>query len=77
VTPILDIHEALDAKWAEATGTVGRAAGRKVVNQPLRFSGRTLAAAAPALGAHTARVLAGLGYSRGEIRELRDAGAVS
>ncbi len=77
VTPILDIHEALDSAWARESGVVGSLNGRRVLNQPLRFSPRTRTKGAPRLGEHTARVLRSLGYTPSEIEALRRAGAVA
>ena len=77
VTPVLDIHEALDSDWAEESGAVGKVGGRAVVNQPIRFSGRPSKAPAPWLGQHTKRVLGELGYSHADVDELLASGAVA
>ncbi len=76
-TPVLDIHEALDAAWAKETGAVGQVGGRPVLNQPLGLSNRETRAKAPSLGQHTGRVLHALGYTSEEIRRLRREAAVA
>lgn len=75
VTPILDIDEALDSKWARETGVVGSVGGRPVVNQPLRALSRTEEEDAPSLGRDTERVLESLGYTRKRIEGLIKSGA--
>jgi crotonobetainyl-CoA:carnitine CoA-transferase CaiB-like acyl-CoA transferase len=77
VTPILDIHEALDSAWARETGVVGKVGGRPVINQPIRFSPGEEERDAPSLGEHTGRILRRLGYGPREIRRLRKMGAVA
>jgi len=71
VTPILDIHHALDSAWAKETGVVGTVGGRPVVNQPIRFQSRRKDTDAPSLGQHTDAILGDLGYTKSEIRRLR------
>src|SRR5208283_892698 len=34
VTPVLDIHEALESTWAKSSGSVGKIGRRSVLNQP-------------------------------------------
>ena len=77
VTPILDIHEALDSLWAREAGVIGRAGGRPVLNQPLRFSEVTEDKDAPSLGEHTRSILRELGYSRAEVQHLFKSRAVA
>lgn len=77
VTPILDIHEALDSVWAREAGVVGSVGKRRVLNQPLRFSPRRDERDAPSLGEHTKRVLLGLGYGAAEIDALLKKGVVA
>ncbi len=77
VTPVLDIHEALEAGWARETGTVGSIHGRRVLNQPLRLSSRPDGRPAPSLGEHTTAVLRELGYGVRQVEKLVRAGAVA
>jgi len=83
--PVLDLGEALDSdlvKEREMVVEVRQPGAHQVVRQlghPVKFS-RTPADArqpGPALGEHTAEVLAGLGYSQQEIAELEASGAVA
>jgi alpha-methylacyl-CoA racemase len=77
VTPVLDIHEALDSAWAKEAGVVGKVGKRPVVNQPLRFSPPATEGDAPSLGEHTRPILRELGYKAAEVRRLFDSGAVA
>lgn len=79
--PILSFAEAADTPHATARGLItalphGRLGEVQVVGQPVRFDGAkpVAATAAPALGADTDAVLAGLGLTAAQIAGLRDAG---
>jgi alpha-methylacyl-CoA racemase len=81
--PLLDLDEALDSELVRARKMVLELdqPGAEQVRQlgvPVKLS-RTPAGPGgpgPALGEHTADVLAGLGYSREEIEALQEDGAV-
>lgn len=76
VTPVLDVHEALDSEWAKSTGMIGRIGDRPVLNQPIRFAGRRPTGDAPSLGEHTRAILRELGYPSSKVERLIEAGAV-
>jgi crotonobetainyl-CoA:carnitine CoA-transferase CaiB-like acyl-CoA transferase len=76
VTPVLDIHEALDSEWATQTGVIGKVGSRPVINQPLRFSARSSNGDAPTIGEHTRTILREVGYGPRDIGRLFDNGAV-
>ena len=77
VTPILDIHEALDSSWAKEAGLLGSIGDRPVLNQPLRFSKKIRLQDAPSLGEHTKDILLELGYSTREVRGFLKSRAVA
>jgi len=83
--PVLELDEALDSELVRAREMVV-AVDQPGVERPVRLLGapvkmsRTPAeprSPGPALGEHTAEVLAGLGYSEREIAALEEAGAVA
>ena len=82
--PVLALDEALDSDLVRAREMVVQidqpgTGGVGLLGVPVKLS-RTPGAPAgpgPALGEHTDEVLAGLGYSPGELASLRDAGAVA
>jgi alpha-methylacyl-CoA racemase len=82
--PVLALDEALDSDLVLAREMVVQidqpgTGGVGLLGVPVKLS-RTPGAPAgpgPALGEHTDEVLAGLGYSTGELASLRDAGAVA
>jgi alpha-methylacyl-CoA racemase len=79
VAPVLDPDEAADHPHLAARGTYRRAGGLLQPAPAPRFSATPadLPAPAPATGADTDAVLAGLGLSPTEITALRDAGTVA
>lgn len=90
VSPVLDIHEAIDSPWARESGVVGSVGGRSVLNPPLVFSdggtrsedGREEAPGAelpdaPSLGEHTRAILRELGYGAGQVGRLFESRAVA
>jgi len=83
--PVLDVGEALDSELVRARGMVvevDQPGAREPVRQlghPVKFS-RTPADATrpgPALGQHTAEVLADLGYTEEQVAALEDSGAAA
>ncbi|HYI36125.1 MAG TPA: CaiB/BaiF CoA-transferase family protein [Thermoleophilaceae bacterium] len=83
--PVLDVAEALDSdlvREREMVVEVDQPGARKPVRalgHPVKFSGTPADTArqAPALGEHTAEVLAGLGYSDEQAAALAESGAVA
>ena len=82
--PINRISQALADPQAEFRNAVqqlgpGKLGEVPTVGSPLRFDGQRADAdlPPPALGEHTAEVLAGLGLSGDEMQELRDAGIIA
>jgi len=76
-SPVLDIHEALESTWARSSGTVGKIGKRDVLNQPVRFAGKTRDRDAPSIGEHTDEILRELGYGAAAVARLFGASAVS
>jgi alpha-methylacyl-CoA racemase len=82
--PVLDLDEALDSELVRAREMVVRIEqpgtdGVSLLGVPVKLS-RTPGAPAgpgPALGEHTAEVLAGLGYSGDEVASLLESGAAA
>ena len=83
--PVLDLGEALDSDLVRQREMVvevdqpGAQAPVRLLGHPVKFSGTPADATrpGPALGEHTAAVLAGLGYSPEQVAELESAGAVA
>ncbi len=76
VAPVQDIAQAAAHAQTRATGIVQELAGVDTLALPLEIDSERLAhhASPPMLGAHSAEVLAELGYSAEEIDSLVDAG---
>ena len=80
--PVLSMAEALDNPFFRERGGVATLSHpaygpMKLVDNPIRLDGERLpGAAGPALGADTDAVLAGIGFTPGEIAALRADGAV-
>ncbi|MCU0975417.1 MAG: CoA transferase [Steroidobacteraceae bacterium] len=80
--PVNDLPQALDNPYAHAIGMVRplphpRMPGFRALANPIKLDGARLPlATAPALGANTEEVLAGLGYDAADIARLRAAGAL-
>jgi crotonobetainyl-CoA:carnitine CoA-transferase CaiB-like acyl-CoA transferase len=79
-----DVSQALAHEQVQAAGIVENLAvdgapGHKVVAMPLKMNGARAATASapPALGADTETVLASLGYSDGDIAQMRQRGIVA
>ena len=80
--PVNDLPQALDNPYAHAIGMVRPLPhplmpGFRALANPIKLDGERLPLRpAPALGAHTDEVLAGLGYDAAGIAEMREAGAL-
>jgi crotonobetainyl-CoA:carnitine CoA-transferase CaiB-like acyl-CoA transferase len=80
--PVNDLPQALDNPYVHAIGMVRplphpRMPGFRALANPIKLDGERLPlTSAPALGAHTEAVLAGLGYDAAAIAALREAGAL-
>ncbi len=83
--PVLDLGEALESdlvrerEMVVEVGQPGARAPVRALGHPVKFSGTPADATrpGPALGEHTAAVLAELGYSPEQVAALQDAGAVA
>ncbi len=83
--PVLDLGEALDSDLVRQREMVvevdqpGARAPVRSLGHPVKFSGTPAVATrpGPALGEHTAAVLAELGYSPEQVAELESAGAIA
>jgi crotonobetainyl-CoA:carnitine CoA-transferase CaiB-like acyl-CoA transferase len=84
--PVLDLDEALDSELVRARGMVvehdqpGATETVRLLGVPVKLSatpGDTAQRPGPALGEHTAEVLAAAGYSAEEIAALEQSGAVA
>ena len=82
VAPVYELGEALDNPWLDTIGMRGTVdhpdrRGVKVLANPLKFDGaRPPNRAAPRLGADNDAILGELGYSTGEVAEMRAEGVV-
>ena len=77
--PVATLGEALDDPQVRHRGMVVEGPdGRRTLGNPVKLSATppTLRAASPGFGAHTDGVLAGLGYSPGDVAGLRERGIV-
>lgn len=80
--PVNDLPQALENPYVHAIGMVRplphpRMPGFRALANPIKLDGERLPlASAPALGAHTGEVLAGLGYDAAGIARLRAEGAL-
>jgi alpha-methylacyl-CoA racemase len=84
--PVLELDEALDSELARARGVVveheqpGATQPVRLLGLPVKLSdtpGDTARRPGPALGEHTAEVLAAAGYGADEIAALQEAGAIA
>jgi alpha-methylacyl-CoA racemase len=84
--PVLELDEALDSELVRARGMVveheqpGATQPVRLLGLPVKLSdtpGDTARRPGPALGEHTAEVLAAAGYGAEEIAALQDAGAIA
>jgi crotonobetainyl-CoA:carnitine CoA-transferase CaiB-like acyl-CoA transferase len=81
--PVLDVGEALDSELVRERGMVaevqqpGAQQPVRLLSHPVKFSGTPADPhrPGPALGQHTAEVLASLGYSDEQVAELQRSGA--
>jgi len=75
-TPVLSVGEALNSEWARAASMLLKVKGDgRVLNGPLRGSPlpRTQAfTRAPSLGEDTEGIMTSLGYSRADVKRLKD-----
>jgi formyl-CoA transferase/CoA:oxalate CoA-transferase len=78
VAPVQDLVEVSEHPQTQASGMVQDVQGVETVAAPLQFDGERLEhhRAPPLLGAHSAEVLAGLGYSETDVQELVRDGVV-
>jgi crotonobetainyl-CoA:carnitine CoA-transferase CaiB-like acyl-CoA transferase len=80
-SPIYDIREALDNPFVAASDRIAPIAlpsgeSLRLLAPPIRYAGRVAAGRAPALGEHSAEILAAAGVAPGEIARLRALGVV-
>jgi alpha-methylacyl-CoA racemase len=84
--PVLELDEALDSELVRARGMVveheqpGATQPVRLLGLPVKLSdtpGNTARRPGPALGEHTAEVLAAAGYGADEIAALQEAGAIA
>ena len=80
-SPIYDVKQALENPWVTNSDRIMEtpvAGGRplRTLSSPIRYAGRPQNGAAPALGEHSAEVLAAAGVSAAEIARLRALGVV-
>ena len=80
-SPIYDVKQALDNPWVAESDrieniSVPDANDLRMLASPIRYQGRPRNARAPALGEHSAEILAAAGISAAEIARLRAAGVV-
>ena len=80
-SPIYDVRQALENPWVTGSDRIVETpvpGGRnlRMLASPIRYAGRPRNRPAPALGEHSAEVLAAAGVAPAEIARLRSLGVV-
>ena len=79
--PIYDVKQALETEWVTASDRIANipvpgSDDLRLLTSPVRYAGRPEATRAPALGEHTAEILAKLGDGASELADLKQAHVV-